>query len=105
MDTIDHTIKKVKFNEITQVVEIDRVEPEPDLKINNKKYYISPKSSNSEASPNLISHGHGQINNPASTSNSEASPNINSQAQINNPASNRDNFAYTYIKDLFKKFK
>lgn len=105
MDTNDHTIKKVKFNDITPLVEIDRGEPkpEPDLKINNKIYYISSKSSNSEALPNLISHGHGQINNPASTSNSEASPNLNSQTQINKPASNRDNLAY--LKDLFKKFK
>jgi hypothetical protein len=69
----NHTIKKVRFNDkkvrfndIVEVVEIERVEQ--NLETNNKKFYISSKSSNSEASPNLISHGQGQINNPASDS-------------------------------------
>lgn len=55
---------------------------EQNLETNNKNFFISSKSSNSEASPNLISHGHGQLN---------------------NPASNRD--MKSLLKDLFKKFK
>ena len=64
-NTSDHTIKKkVRFKDCVQVVEIERVEQNLE-KINNK-FYIASKYSNSEASPNLISHGHGQLNNPAS---------------------------------------
>jgi hypothetical protein len=48
----------------------------------NQKFELPSKSTNSEASPNLISHGHGQIN---------------------NPSSNRD--IHSLLKDLFKKFK
>jgi len=56
--------KKVRFNKNVQVIEIERVEPYLE-KINNK-FYIPSKSSNSEASPDLISHGQGQINPPSS---------------------------------------
>jgi hypothetical protein len=71
----DHTIKKVRLNEIVDV--------KPNLETNNQKIFISSKSSNSEPSPDLISQGVGEINNP-------------------NPASDKD--TQSRIKDLFKKF-
>lgn len=68
----DHTIKKVRLNEIEQKLET-----------NNQKFFMSSKSSNSEPTPDLISKGVGEINNP-------------------NPASDKD--MQSRIKDLFKKF-
>jgi hypothetical protein len=50
--------------------------------LEKNKIYITSKSSESEASPNQISHGKGQINNPASNSD-----------------------MISLLKDLLKKFK
>jgi hypothetical protein len=75
--------KRVRFRSYISVFEIERVEVEVEAKIEKpKKLNISSKSSYSEASPDVLSHG---------------------QPQINNPASNRD--MPSLLKDFFKKEK
>lgn len=87
-NTTDPTITshRVRFSDKVQVLKIENESVEPNLKTINKIWNIPSKSSNPEASPDLISHAQGQINNPASNTNT-----------------NRD--LQSHLKGLFKKFK
>lgn len=58
------TIKKVRFKDVVVLVEIDK--DKPILEKNNNIFCKSAKSAISDASPDIISHGQGQINNPSS---------------------------------------